>query len=162
MTLLIAASVLTNYRNQLELHGLPVRETVAAYVQKITDAAIAHLEQQSADGWQVNGWSYHADPSPDYHYQGVWIDPFLSADITIPFVRTVAALGYDPSTFLSHHIHAAEKNLRSLAPEEPAVFDLPPQRLDGSVGTYPTEDLRSIDPREAFDKPPRRDNDPSP
>ena len=101
MTLLIAASVLTNYRNQLELHGLPVRETVAA-------------------------------------------------------------LGYDPSTFLSHHIHAAEKNLRSLAPEEPAVFDIPPQRLDGSVGTYPTEDLRSIDPREAFDKPPRRDNDPSP
>jgi hypothetical protein len=130
MTLLIAATVWRDYRNQLELHGLPERETVAAYAQMIADAATAHLSRKSVEGWQADGWAYHAAPSSDYHYDAQWIDPKLPADVAIPFVRSAAALGYDPSTLLSHHFEQAERSLRSLAPQEPDAFDIPPRRYN--------------------------------
>lgn len=160
MTLLIAATVWRDYRNQLELHGLPERETVAAYAQMIADAATAHLSRKSVAGWQADGWAYHAAPSSDYHYDAQWIDPKLPADVAIPFVRSAAALGYDPSTLLSHHFEQAEMSLRSLAPPEPDAFDIPVFDIHGNPA--PEVDLRSTDPRDAFDVPPRRHNDPSP
>ena len=160
MTLLIAATVWRDYRNQLELHGLPERETAAAYVQMIADSATAHLAQQSAEGWQAGGWVYHAAPSSDYHYDAQWIDPKLPADVAIPFVRSAAALGYDPSTLLSHHFEQAERSLRSLAPQEPDVFDMPFFDIHGNPALE--VDLRRPHPRDAFDVPPRRNNDPSP
>lgn len=160
MTLLIAATVWRDYRNQLELHGLPERETVAAYAQMIADAATAHLARKSAEHWQADRWAYHAAPSSDYHYDAQWIDPKLPADVAIPFVRSAAALGYDPSTLLSDHFEQAARRLRSLAPQEPDAFDIPILDIHGNPA--PDVDLRRTDPCDAFDVPPRRYNDPSP
>ena len=160
MTLLVAATVWRDYRNQLELHSLPERDTAATYVQMIADAATAHLARKSAEHWQADRWAYHATPSPQYHYSGVWVDPKLPADVVIPFVRSAAALGYDPSTLLSHHFEQAERNLRSLVPPEPVVFDI--LILDIHGNPLPDTNRRNADPRGAFDIAPRRDNDPSP
>jgi len=159
MTLLIATTVWVNYRYQLQAHGMPQRETASAYLEKITQETEEHLQRKEIlDGdWWREGWEYHPQNIPDY-FAGSWMNPALPADVVIPFVRVMSALGYDPNTMISYHFDEAQKNLRSLSPLQEAFY-IP--IVDENGNPAATEDLRHLDPRDAFEKPLRR-SDPNP
>ena len=169
MTFLICTDIWQLYCSELDAHDMPLRETAESYLKKISDSAAQELErrQELGEGWQRDNWEFDPQDYDPYHWV-YWVNPPFSADVVIPYVNNVLKLGYDPSCLATHHFREVYKTLRSLPrPDdvEPrstlsSTFDIPVLDVHGNPA--PDVDFRKADPRDAFEKPPRNTNDPSP